>query len=454
MSQSREMFYNIYSKYNKKLEESTDTIFSGINLDDTSDNVYQMFTESVQFDKFLQMHTTYEKRKVILEFLEGTVYSAIYTEAFDNLQQDVSFSQEYILENTRQTFKLDYLGHDDYQLKIFEENISHAFAAGMGTSAVFGLIPVIPAIAFSALAYLGINLLIPSSFARKQTDMIGKLLGNVGKAVVGTQSILLKFNSLKHSNNAILKLDNIDTDPEVQKLFMRLANTADSKAGVAGINAIIGSCIDKNKMEKSLERSSGKGIGSWIRGLYNPRMNNVFTVLIDSLYKNANSDDQEAIGSLINFRKCLIEKLVDMYKFLLIANITQNADYKKILSVMKRGFSTNPEHLLSFVHTETKEEVLVKENLITLIQFRIMLSDLATDMKKGMFDVDKESGMYLQQKLKQIDTEIEDFFRRNNNQLETQFESRRDFDNKDFKHNAPKDSELKRNLFGLDNSIK
>lgn len=454
MSQSKEMFYNIYSKYNKKLEESTDTIFSGMNLDDTSDSVYKMFTESIQYDKFLHSNSTYDKRKIILEFLEGTVYSALYTEAFDQLQQDLSFSQEYILENTKHTFNLNYLGDSDHQLKIFEENLGHTISAGLGVASLAGMIPIVPAIAFSALAYLGINLLIPSNYARKQTNQIGKLLGGLGKVTLGTQSILLKFDSLRHSNNTILKLDNIDSNPEVKKMFMRLANTADAKAGIAGINSIIGSCIDKHNMEKSLERSSGKGIGNWIRGLYNPRMNNVFTVLIDSLYKNANSDDQESVSSLMNFRKCLIEKLVDMYKFLLIANITQNADYKKILSVMKRGFSTNPEQLLSFVHTETREEVLVKENLIILIQFRIMLGELAVEMKQGMFDVDKESGIYLQQKLKQIDTEIEDFFRRNNAQLETQFESRRDFNNKDFKYNAPKDREMKRNLFGLDSDIK
>jgi hypothetical protein len=310
-----------------------------------------------------------------------------------------------------------------------------------------------PLAAFGAITFLGMNLLFPSRWAQRADDLIGFSLGSIAKLLIGTKSLLAMGNTaLAASNRNIINFDNIDINPEVRALFSKLSRSNDKKGPIEGIDTIVASCVERNHaMDAVTVDASTK---PYLFGKYSPKHNSVFTVFYNSVFKNAGNKTDEEFDTLIKYRKCLSEKLVDIYKFLMIANVSQNKDYRKIIRVMKKGFHENPEQLLSFVHIETEEEQLNKENIITLVKFRIFLEDMAKDLALGSFDVDRESSIFLSQKLKTVDNEIEDYLSKNQKQIETVFENRSEFARKDFKYNPAPDKNLKRQLFGLNDSVR
>lgn len=454
LSQSQELFYDLYTKMSSKIEESSETIFSGVSIMEHMETNYERFMESTYSKQFFLDESIYEKNVTIKAFIENEVLSDLYTSIYDHLlteseDGELSFAQQYLMENTEDAFKVKYKGASSHQLEQFEESLATIAAIG-GVGAMFG---AVPAVAFGALTVIGMNLLFPSRYARTADMFFEKSLGQLGKVLFGTKSLLAYGNtSLTASNNNILNFDNIDMNPEVKKLFYKLSSSNDKNAPIQGINTIVATCLENNDALNAGEiDGSQKG---FFRGKYSPRYNTIFTVFIDSLFKKSSSKNGEEYGTLIKYRRCLTEKLVDIYKFLMIANISQSGDYKKILRVMKRGFHGDPEQLLSFIHIEDDKERLNRDNIITLFKFRLFLEDMAADLKKGTFDVDRESSIYLNQKLNMVDREIEDYLMKNGKRLETVYESQKDFARKDFKHNKIPDKNLKRNLMGFSAPIK
>lgn len=453
-SQSQELFLNLYGKLSRKIEESVETIFTGVNIDEFSDTNYKRFMESSYSKQFFLDETIYQKNLTIQSFIENEVLSELYTNTYDSLlnensDSELSFGQSIILENTEEMFNVKYKGASLHELEKFEEGIGTGMLAGAGgVFAASGMLPSVPLIAFGALTVIGVNLLLPARWARVSDDMSEKLLGDVGKVLFGTKSMLAASGtSLGASNNNIINFDNIDVNPEVKKLFNSLSRTQDKKAPVNGINTIVASCLEQNDALNSSEISdTQKG---FFRGKYSPKYNNIFKVFIESLFKKSTNKQDEEFNTLLRYRKCLSEKLVDMYKFLMIANVSQNKEYKKILRVMKKGFHSNPEQLLTFMHTDDEVGKLNKENIITLVRFRMFLEDMSKDLKRGTFDVDKEASVYLSQKLKMVDTEVEDYLAKNGRRIETAYENRSEFNRKDFKNKRPDEKYLKRKLMGF-----
>ena len=52
------------------------------------------------------------------------------------------------------------------------------------------------------------------------------------------------------------------------------------------------------------------------------------------------------------------------------------------------------------------------------------LGKLATQLEKGFFEVDKEAGKFLEQKLKTVDLEVENYLRLNKSKLQAPFEGK------------------------------
>ena len=92
--------------------------------------------------------------------------------------------------------------------------------------------------------------------------------------------------------------------------------------------------------------------------------------------------------------------------------------------------------------------------MFKILKFRLFLDDMAKELKKGTFDVDREASIYLSQRLSQVDNEVEEYLSQNQKRIETAFESHDEFAHKDFKHNKIPDRKLKRNLLGLSDTIK
>ncbi len=447
-SVSEELFYDLYIKMSNKIEESTETIFSGTGIKFKAYDAYQAFMESSYSKQFFLDESTYEKNKTIKLFIESEILSPLFTKTYDALIAEssdghLSFSQELLMENTQEQFNVRYRGSSNHEAEQFEEG---AFWAGAATLAsAFVAVPV-PITVFAAMTYLGVNLLLPARYANSSDTFVEKYLGLLGKAMFNTKSLLAwQGTSLDSSNKNIINFDNVDVNPEVKKLFNSLSRTSDKKAPINGLNTIVAPWVDANDVFDNADPESIPDKG-YLSSMFKPQYHNVFSVFIESVFKDS-SGDKEKTNALIRYRKCLSDKLVDMYKFLMIANVSQSREYKKILRVMHKGFHQNPEQLLSFIHVDSEVDSVNKENIITLIKFRMLLDDLAKDLGKGAFEVDKESSIFLKQRLKQVDSEIEDYLARNKKQLETSFEDQNDFNRKEFKHKKPEDRNFKRKLF-------
>ena len=451
--QSQELFLDLYSKMAKKIEESTDTIFTGVNIEEFAEINYERFMESSYSKQFFLDDTIYQKNLTIKAFIENEVLSEFYTNTYDKLlnehsDNELSFNQTILLENTQEKFNVRYKGASLHELEKFEEGIGTSLlaAASGGIYAMTGALPSIPLIAFGALTVIGLNLLLPARWTRIADNAIEKLLTTMGHALFGTKS-MFAVGRLGASNNNIINFDNIDGNPEVVKLFNSLTRSKNKSAQIDGINTIVATCLDKNDVfENGDIDDSQKG---FLRGKFSPRYNSIFSVLVESIFKKSANKRNEEFNTLLRYRKCLSEKLVDLYKFLMIANISQNKDYKKILRAMKKGFHDNPEQLLSFVNVDDEESKLNKENIMNLIKFRLFLTDMAKDLGRGAFDVDKEASTFLLQKLKTVDNEVEDYLSKNGRKIETVYENRAEFNRKAFKNKKPDEKHMKRHLMDL-----
>jgi len=450
--QSKIIFDRTVELLSQRLEESEDTIFSGTDLTSLK-NKYEEFLESVYGELYFQESSDYEKQKVILKYLHNEPLSDIFTNTYDHLVQEngeLSFREEYLLENSLK-YNVHYKGSKLLD-NLIEEGFGIGVVAGYLGSFVGGLIPIV---AFSSIAVLGTALFLPARMAKSWDDGVSKLLGLVGEAAFGTQSVLHAFardTALSSSNRIIVNFDNIDGNPEVKKLFFKLSRSKNKKESVEGLGTIVASCLENNDILEGMNIQPNQK--NYLFGKYTPRNNTVFTVFIQSIFKNSGTPKEQYYQELLGYRKCLSDKLTDIYKFLMIGNIAQNKDYKKIVRVMKKGFHNNPDQLLHFIDNGEDDEK-TRENIIILIKYRILLEDLAKELKKGIFDVDREASIYLSQKLKVVDNEIEEYFKRNDRQLTVAHENQKDFQRKDFKYNKPDEKKINtRSLFNTTSNIK
>jgi len=452
--ESQIVFNEYYLKLSKKLEESEDTIFSGTSLQQEMDSAYKLFTESDNFLDFLNLDSLSKKNKHIKTFLEDTILSAIYSETKDNLllesDNNLSFKLGFLLENTTKQFNVQYIGLNTRDLELYEENVIAGLAAG-GAAALLG-IGILPAGLLGAGTILATSMLQPVRGSFDKVKFSEDFMGTLGSLLIRSKPFFSKSgSSLDQSRLNMMKFDNIDLNPEVKQLFHKLSSKSspiqDKNKVIDGINTITSQCEEQQDELFGIDPNI-------TRGKYNRGSKSLFKALIDDIFRES-SKDQELEDGMLIFRKCLITKLTDMYKFLMIANITTSKDYKKIAKVMTKGMDpAQTENLLSFIHIDTENDELLRENLITLMQLRLMMDTMAKDLSNGLFKADKEAGKFMKQLLKQTDISIEDFMRTHSKQIETLGENKKDFDNKEFKYNKKPDKDFKRNLLGLSSESK
>lgn len=460
MSQSKELFESLYTNMSNKIHDSSDTIFSGVHLDDVETD-YNTFMESIYANQFFLENSIYEKNLTIQAFIENEVLSNIYTNTRDSLTlggEELSFSQQYLCENTETEFNVKYKNYE--QVETLEEGLAIGSAVLSVVSLFSAALPTTWIVAFSSVTVLGLQLLLPARYARNIDNALGVMLGVLGPLLIGTTSIFATTGALKHSNNNILNFDNIDTNPEVAKLFKNLTNVPQQgtfkkfftkigfmkKPSIEGINSIVASCLEQNDVTESSDEINSGNAG-FLSGMYRPGNSNVISMFVNSIFKSSSDKKTEEFDKLIRYRKCLSEKLIDLYKLLLIANVAQSRDYKKLTRVMTNGFQGNPEQILGFMHVEDEKDEILRENIVSLIQFRMFLDKMAIDLGKGVFEADKESSIFLKQKLKLVDGEVEQELKKRGREIETAFESEDEFKNKDFKNKEIDEKKLKRKIW-------
>ena len=370
-------------------------------------------------------------QKIILKSIYESYNQSIFNSAIDAVIKNgtISYSNQILLENTeaRCNVSLDKVGKEillesslplsknispEKEYEIIQENV---FGSVVGLAALGWGAGTAPAIGVGIIVSIATSLLLPSKNMNNITQWINQMFGFVGKALTGHTNYLSNryFPNMEISKNNIINFDNIDADPVVIDLFKKMQKTTASNPSAAekdaksGLATIVAQCVEQNKNIFDL---ADKDITSAL--FKNPKNYNLFKLFWKSTLGNANSDKNDH-DTLLRFRKCLSNKLVDVYKLLLISNLQNRRDHKRITDAVSKINSGRPEVILQFIPKENQEDEKLQEAILALVQFRIHLWQLSKDLQSGMFEIDREAGKFLQQKLSTVDAEVESFLRLN-----------------------------------------
>lgn len=424
--------FDIFSiKFKALLENATKseaTIFSGaFDVNKIEESLilehYEYFIQNYN----MQYHQSSpeEKHKIIKKAINESFFQNNFNKVLDAiiLEGSVSLNSQILLENTVEKFKLDLSKVGVSYLKepeVIQENI---FGLGAGLSAAALGVAALPAMGVSMLTSFAVALLMPAKNMNDLSNFIGNIAGVAGKALTGSFIVWDKglTPALGQSHHNILNFDNIDADPKVKELFQKIQKVhINDQIAQKGLTALVAECVHQNSNILTIIDTPNDG---FLDGIFSPKNFNVLKLVIKAIIGKSEADKDD-YDTLLRFRKCLGTKLVDMYKLLLISNLQNKKDYTRTLNVITRANSDRPEQLINFLPSESEEDVQTKEAILALIMFRIHLTKLAKDLNSGFFEVDKEAGKFLEQKLKTVDQEVEQYLRLNRNKFPAPFEGK------------------------------
>lgn len=424
--------YDIFAiKFKALLENATksdSTIFSGaFQIDKIEESLILEHYEYFIHNYNMEYHQSgpEEKFKVIKKSITESFLQHNFNQVLDAiiLEGEVSLNSQILLENTVEKFNLDLSKVGVSYLKTTEtiqENIL-GFGAGLSASALG--VAALPAIGVSMLTSFAVALLMPARNMNNLSNFIGEMTGSVGKALTGSFTVWDKgfTPGLGQSHENILQFDNIDVDPKVKELFQKIQHVnINEQIAQKGLTSLVAECVHQNSNILSVVDVPNNG---FLDGFFSPKNFNVLKLVIQAMISKSESGGED-YNTLLRFRKCLSNKLVDVYKLLLISNLQNKKDYTRTLNVITKANTDRPEQLINFLPMETEEDKQLKESILALIMFRIHLSKLAKNLESGFFEVDKEAGKFLDQKLKTVDQEVENYLRLNRNKFPAPFEGK------------------------------
>ena len=429
-----------YSKFVVKFKANIDR------LNKTKESIFESTIDSSQItDAVLLEHYNYfvknyldeynsngRDQTIILKSIYESYNQSIFNSAIDAviINGAISYSNQILLENTEAkcNVQLDKVGkeillesnlpltknvnNEEKELGIIQENL-YGFAAG-GAAVALGA-GALPALGIGAIVSIAASLLVSSKHMNDLTQIVGNLGTIVFRAFTSQLNYLNNsfFANAEVSRKMLINFDNIDADKTVIDLFKKMQKTTASNPRAAeldaknGLATIVAQCVEQNR---NIFDIADKDVTTSL--FNNPKNYNLFKMFWKSTLGNANSDKNDH-DTLLRFRKCLSNKLVDVYKLLLISNLQNRGDHKRITDAVSKINSGRPELILQFIPKETPEDEKLQEAILALVQFRIHLWNLSKDLQSGMFDLDREAGKFLQQKLTTVDAEVESFLRLN-----------------------------------------
>ena len=429
-----------YSKFVVKFKANIDR------LNKTKETIFESTIDSSQItDAVLLEHYNYfvknyldeynsngRDQTIILKSIYESYNQSIFNSAIDAVIVNgaISYSNQILLENTEAkcNVQLDKVGkeillesnlpltkninNEEKELGIIQENL-YGFLAGGGAMALGA--GALPALGIGAIVSIAASLLVSSKHMNDLTQIVGNLGSIVFRAFTSQLNYLNNsfFANAEVSRKMLINFDNIDADKTVIDLFKKMQKTTASNPRAAeldaknGLATIVAQCVEQNR---NIFDIADKDVTTSL--FNNPKNYNLFKMFWKSTLGNANSDKNDH-DTLLRFRKCLSNKLVDVYKLLLISNLQNRGDHKRITDAVSKINSGRPELILQFIPKETPEDEKLQEAILALVQFRIHLWNLSKDLQSGMFDLDREAGKFLQQKLTTVDAEVESFLRLN-----------------------------------------
>ena len=429
-----------YSKFVVKFKANIDR------LNKTKETIFESTIDSSQItDAVLLEHYNYfvknyldeynsngRDQTIILKSIYESYNQSIFNSAIDAviINGAISYSNQILLENTEAkcNVQLDKVGkeillesnlpltknvnNEEKELGIIQENL-YGFLAGGGAMALGA--GALPALGIGAIVSIAASLLVSSKHMNDLTQYVGGLGSILFRAFTSQLNYLNNsfFANAEVSRKMLINFDNIDADKTVIDLFKKMQKTTASNPRAAeldaknGLATIVAQCVEQNR---NIFDIADKDVTTSL--FNNPKNYNLFKMFWKSTLGNANSDKNDH-DTLLRFRKCLSNKLVDVYKLLLISNLQNRGDHKRITDAVSKINSGRPELILQFIPKETPEDEKLQEAILALVQFRIHLWNLSKDLQSGMFDLDREAGKFLQQKLTTVDAEVESFLRLN-----------------------------------------
>ena len=438
-----------YSKFVVKFKANIDR------LNKTKETIFESTIDSSQItDAVLLEHYNYfvknyldeynsngRDQTIILKSIYESYNQSIFNSAIDAVIVNgaISYSNQILLENTEAkcNVQLDKVGkqillesnlpltkninNEEKELGIIQENL-YGFAAG-GAAVALGA-GALPALGIGAIVSIAASLLVSSKHMNDLTQFVGNLGSIVFRAFTSQLNYLNNsfFANAEVSRKLLINFDNIDADKTVIDLFKKMQKTTASNPRAAeqdaknGLATIVAQCVEQNR---NIFDIADKDVTTSL--FNNPKNYNLFKMFWKSTLGNANSDKNDH-DTLLRFRKCLSNKLVDVYKLLLISNLQNKKDHARILNTITKANSDRPEQLINFLPSETDEDKQLREAILSLIMFRMHLSKLVKGLEQGFFEVDKEAGKFLDQKLKAVDTEVEQYLRLHKNKFQPPFE--------------------------------
>ena len=429
-----------YSKFIVKFKANVDR------LNKTKETIFESTIDSSQItDAVLLEHYNYfvknyldeynsngRDQAIILKSIYESYNQSIFNSAIDAviINGAISYSNQILLENTEAkcNVQLDKVGkeillesnlpltkninNEEKELGIIQENL-YGFLAGGGAMALGA--GALPALGIGAIVSIAASLLVSSKHMNDLTQYVGGLGSILFRAFTSQLNYLNNsfFANAEVSRKMLINFDNIDADKTVIDLFKKMQKTTASNPRAAeldaknGLATIVAQCVEQNR---NIFDIADKDVTTSL--FNNPKNYNLFKMFWKSTLGNANSDKNDH-DTLLRFRKCLSNKLVDVYKLLLISNLQNRGDHKRITDAVSKINSGRPELILQFIPKETPEDEKLQEAILALVQFRIHLWNLSKDLQSGMFDLDREAGKFLQQKLTTVDAEVESFLRLN-----------------------------------------
>lgn len=434
LSNSQKLFDKVYPHVVKKVREKPNTIFE--NLDYISkDDLYLKFIDSNFYDKVITENSDYKKMQIITDYIYEE-FSNIFYEVKANLEansNNLTFQQQFLLENTLDNIPEIVRYHKSISPTLFEEmmiinrndkkyneyfesGLLYGTATGAGAIALGGT-PLV-ALGVGTATALAIELFMPTKWSLTMDKHIVGFATFLGRLLLGTKSLIsIIVPGLNISQKIHEEFDNIELNKDFSKLFERIGsrNTFNNGDGAQSLNVIIQKCIDNNR-----DLFDDKNF------LTTPIQNiNIYRNILNSMILsngNKNNFNGQMHDKLLAFRKCIISSLADVYKFITIANLKDVSNYKHILDTMDNGFNVNPTQLLNFIEIKNDHPDLVKENLLDLIKFRMLINEMIKLFKQGSFDVDREAGNFMEQKFKIIDREIAEYLKSNRNKIDAKHE--------------------------------
>ena len=431
ISESHNLFTLKFKAMLERVNKTDSTIFTeSVDISNVSD---EMIMEHYNYFVKEYIHQYHQldfigKSRLINQSITESFLQDTFNKVLDSvlLEGEVTLQNQILLENTVSEFGLnlqlvgkEILHSDKGAPEILEENV---FALAAGVGAGLGGAGLGGALAVTGLVSFVLAALMPASMMNSINNGIVTGVEVITRAVTGSFTIWHSsmMPALGQSHDNILNFDNIDADPAVIDMFKKIQKiNVTNEIAKRGLSSIVQECVSQNRNVLDFgDEISNQSKISFLSDTFGPKNYNVLKLFIKAMFGNANASN-DGYNTLLRFRKCLSTKLVDIYKLLLIANLQSKRDHSRILNTITKANTDSPQQLLNFLPSETDEDKQIKEAILSLIMFRMHLSKLADSLEKGFFEVDREAGKFLKQKLVSVDAEVENYLRLNKNKFQS-----------------------------------